>query len=154
MSDTHLLEVDLVRAPPYLCRSPLRSDCKHHDFISQLLISPMLNPPQKQIVKTIENTREADETVCRPDDEEFFSDIDAEEFNLVLRREVTPKGCFRCCCLSCVTAPKPRCHFVDPYPFKVMFQTSMGPFGCWMARRSRIAHVAEEKYAEPKEEFI
>ncbi|KAL0856059.1 hypothetical protein Bca101_061212 [Brassica carinata] len=39
------------------------------------------------------------------------------------------QGCFRCCCLSCVTAPKPRCHFVDPYPFKVMFQTSMGPFG-------------------------
>ncbi|KAG2316449.1 hypothetical protein Bca52824_019571 [Brassica carinata] len=102
---THLLEVDLVRAPPYLCRSPLRSDCKHHDFISQLLISPMLNPPQKQIVKTIENTREADETVCRPDDEEFFSDIDAEEFNLVLRREVTPKVLITTCHFNSTNLP-------------------------------------------------
>ena len=29
-----------------------------------------LQPPQKMVPKTIENTREADETVCRPDDEE------------------------------------------------------------------------------------
>jgi mRNA degradation ribonuclease J1/J2 len=29
-------------------------------------------PPQKMVPRTIENTREADETVCRPDDEEVY----------------------------------------------------------------------------------
>lgn len=73
------------------------------------------------VPKTIENTREADETVCRPDDEEvkfstfcvlsllhvsmfkvsiflqLFADIDADEFNPVLRREVTPKVLITTC---------------------------------------------------------
>uniref|UniRef100_A0A0D3BLN4 Uncharacterized protein n=1 Tax=Brassica oleracea var. oleracea TaxID=109376 RepID=A0A0D3BLN4_BRAOL len=31
----------------------------------------------------------------------------------------TRQGCLRCRCLSCVTAPKPRSHFVDPYPLSV-----------------------------------
>ncbi|CAH8314245.1 unnamed protein product [Eruca vesicaria subsp. sativa] len=62
-------------------------------------------PPQKMIPKTIENTREADETVCRPDDEQLFADIDADEFNPVLRREVTPKVLLTTCRFNSTRGP-------------------------------------------------
>ncbi|CAL9149829.1 unnamed protein product [Musa hybrid cultivar] len=48
-------------------------------------------PPEKKVPRTIENTREVDETVCRPDDEELFAGNDADEFSQVLKQEVTPK---------------------------------------------------------------
>ncbi|PIA39044.1 hypothetical protein AQUCO_02700308v1 [Aquilegia coerulea] len=48
-------------------------------------------PPPKPVPRTIENTREADETVCRPDDEELFAGNDADEFSSILKREATPK---------------------------------------------------------------
>ncbi|WOK95339.1 ribosome production factor 1 [Canna indica] len=48
-------------------------------------------PPEKKVPRTIENTREADETVCRPDDEELFAGNDADEFSKVLKQEMTPK---------------------------------------------------------------
>lgn len=47
--------------------------------------------PAKKIPKTIENTREFDETVCKPDDEELFAGNDADEFSSILKRERTPK---------------------------------------------------------------
>lgn len=34
-----------------------------------------VQPPPRKIPRTIENTREADETVCRPDDEEVWFDM-------------------------------------------------------------------------------
>ncbi|KFK30693.1 hypothetical protein AALP_AA6G015400 [Arabis alpina] len=62
-------------------------------------------PPQKMIPKTIENTRESDETVCRPDDEELFADIDADEFNPVLRREIIPKILITTCRFNSTRGP-------------------------------------------------
>ncbi|CAH2072097.1 unnamed protein product [Thlaspi arvense] len=62
-------------------------------------------PPQKMIPRTIENTRESDETVCRPDDEELFADIDADEFNPVLRREITPKVLITTCRFNSTRGP-------------------------------------------------
>jgi ribosome production factor 1 len=47
--------------------------------------------PPKKIPKTIENTRELDETICKPDDEELFAGNDADEFSSILSREHTPK---------------------------------------------------------------
>lgn len=47
--------------------------------------------PPKNIPRTIENTRELDETVCQPDDEELFAGNDADEFSSILAREHTPK---------------------------------------------------------------
>ncbi|XP_062091246.1 uncharacterized protein LOC133797382 [Humulus lupulus] len=48
-------------------------------------------PPEKKIPRTIENTREVDETVCMADDEELYAGIDADEFSSTLKRETTPK---------------------------------------------------------------
>ena len=39
-------------------------------YVHFMKILFFLQPPPKQIPRTIENTREADETVCMPDDEE------------------------------------------------------------------------------------
>ncbi|XP_024968316.1 ribosome production factor 1 [Cynara cardunculus var. scolymus] len=47
--------------------------------------------PPKKVPRTIENTREADETVCKPDDEELFAGNDADEFSSILNREQPPK---------------------------------------------------------------
>ncbi|OVA19936.1 Brix domain [Macleaya cordata] len=47
--------------------------------------------PPRKIPRTIENTREFDETVCKPNDEELFKGNDADEFSKILRREFTPK---------------------------------------------------------------
>ncbi|VFQ80161.1 unnamed protein product [Cuscuta campestris] len=49
------------------------------------------DPPPKQIPRTIENTREADETVCKPDDEELFASNDVDEFSGVLKQDLNPK---------------------------------------------------------------
>ncbi|CAL5346424.1 unnamed protein product [Camellia sinensis] len=48
-------------------------------------------PPPRMIPRTIENTRELDETVCKPDDEELFAGNDVDEFSSILKRECTPK---------------------------------------------------------------
>ncbi|KAF8406654.1 hypothetical protein HHK36_008744 [Tetracentron sinense] len=50
-----------------------------------------MQPPPKKIPRTIENTREFDETVCMPDDEELFAGNDADEFSSILKLECTPK---------------------------------------------------------------
>ncbi|PIN10377.1 Ribosome biogenesis protein RPF1, contains IMP4 domain [Handroanthus impetiginosus] len=48
-------------------------------------------PPPKKTPRTIENTREFDETVCKPDDEELFAGNDADEFSSILKQEYIPK---------------------------------------------------------------
>ncbi|XP_020518329.1 ribosome production factor 1 isoform X2 [Amborella trichopoda] len=48
-------------------------------------------PPARKIPRTIENTREFDETVCKPDDDELFVGIDADEFSPLFKREYTSK---------------------------------------------------------------
>lgn len=47
--------------------------------------------PPRKIPRTIENTREFDETVCRPDDEELYAGNDADEFSSILKQVDTPK---------------------------------------------------------------
>ncbi|QCE02465.1 ribosome production factor 1 [Vigna unguiculata] len=47
--------------------------------------------PEKKVPRTIENTREFDETVCKPDDEELFAGNDADEFSSILNQQQTPK---------------------------------------------------------------
>ncbi|KAK3128324.1 hypothetical protein QOZ80_6BG0459950 [Eleusine coracana subsp. coracana] len=54
-------------------------------------------PPERQVPRTIENTREPDETVCRPDDQELFAGNDADEFNAVLKQQMTPKVLITTC---------------------------------------------------------
>lgn len=44
-------------------------------------------PPPAKIPRTIENTREFDETVCKPGDEELFIGNDADEFSSILKQE-------------------------------------------------------------------
>ncbi|GAB2291011.1 hypothetical protein Dimus_025266 [Dionaea muscipula] len=47
-------------------------------------------PPRKE-PKTIENTREVDETICKGDDEELFAQFESDEFSSILNRQRTPK---------------------------------------------------------------
>lgn len=54
-------------------------------------------PPAPKIPRTIENTRELDETVCLPDDEELFAGNDADEFSSILKRELIPKVLITTC---------------------------------------------------------
>ncbi|XVE73592.1 hypothetical protein DITRI_Ditri11bG0131100 [Diplodiscus trichospermus] len=61
--------------------------------------------PPKQIPRTIENTREADETVCMPDDEELFAGNDADEFSLILKHERTPKTLITTCRFNSTRGP-------------------------------------------------
>ncbi|CAL5050713.1 unnamed protein product [Urochloa decumbens] len=54
-------------------------------------------PPEREVPRTIENTREPDETVCRPDDQELFAGNDADEFNAVLKQHIIPKVLITTC---------------------------------------------------------
>ncbi|XP_057958123.1 uncharacterized protein LOC131150996 [Malania oleifera] len=68
-----------------------RKKAKVRDAAEKMALELGEEPPPKQIPRTIENTREFDETVCRPDDEELFAGNDADEFSSVLNGERTPK---------------------------------------------------------------
>ncbi|CAM6026775.1 hypothetical protein CY35_05G111600 [Sphagnum magellanicum] len=48
-------------------------------------------PEPRKIPRTIENTREIDETLAQPDDEELHADNAADEFNAHFMREHVPK---------------------------------------------------------------
>ncbi|KAG6552717.1 hypothetical protein Mapa_005664 [Marchantia paleacea] len=48
-------------------------------------------PPPRKIPRTIENTREADETVAQADDEELQAEECADEFSQYFAHEITPK---------------------------------------------------------------
>ncbi|KAL8150870.1 hypothetical protein V2J09_020678 [Rumex salicifolius] len=54
-------------------------------------------PPARQVPRTIENTREADETVCQPDDEELFAQVEQDEFSAVLKQQCVPKVLITTC---------------------------------------------------------
>ncbi|XP_054793435.1 uncharacterized protein LOC129299017 [Prosopis cineraria] len=62
-------------------------------------------PPEKKVPRTIENTREADETVCKPDDEELFAGNDCDEFSTVLKRQQTPKILITTCRFNSTRGP-------------------------------------------------
>ncbi|KAF0903292.1 hypothetical protein E2562_026575 [Oryza meyeriana var. granulata] len=67
-------------------------------------------PPEKQVPRTIENTREPDETVCRPDDQELFAGNDADEFNAVLKQQITPKVLITTCRFNSGNHGNPTSH--------------------------------------------
>ncbi|XP_028795787.1 ribosome production factor 1 [Neltuma alba] len=62
-------------------------------------------PPEKKVPRTIENTREADETVCKPDDEELFAGNDCDEFSAILKREHTSKILITTCRFNSTRGP-------------------------------------------------
>ncbi|CAA7409717.1 unnamed protein product [Spirodela intermedia] len=68
-----------------------RRKAKAREAASKRALELGEEPPPKSVPRTIENTRESDETVCRPDDEELFAGNDADEFSAVLKQERTPK---------------------------------------------------------------
>ncbi|KAE9463164.1 hypothetical protein C3L33_04917, partial [Rhododendron williamsianum] len=68
-----------------------RKRAKTRDAAEKQALELGEEPPPKMIPRTIENTRELDETVCKPDDEELFAGNDADEFCSVLKRECNPK---------------------------------------------------------------
>ncbi|PON97163.1 Brix domain containing protein [Trema orientale] len=68
-----------------------RKKAKARDAAAKRALELGEEPPAKMIPRTIENTRELDETVCMPDDEELFAGNDADEFSSILKREITPK---------------------------------------------------------------
>ncbi|KAM1069070.1 hypothetical protein TB1_001041 [Malus domestica] len=68
-----------------------RKKAKARDAAEKRALELGEEPPAKKIPKTIENTREVDETVCKPDDEELFAGNDADEFSSILKRELNPK---------------------------------------------------------------
>ncbi|KAL6963548.1 hypothetical protein U1Q18_034559 [Sarracenia purpurea var. burkii] len=62
-------------------------------------------PPPKKIPRTIENSREFDETICKPDDEELFAGNDVDEFSSILKRECTPKILITTCRFNSTRGP-------------------------------------------------
>lgn len=61
--------------------------------------------PPKKIPRTIENTRELDETVCQPNDEELYADNDTDEFNKILKQETIPKILITTCRFNSTRGP-------------------------------------------------
>ncbi|XP_050203274.1 uncharacterized protein LOC126653423 [Mercurialis annua] len=64
-----------------------------------------VEPPPRPVPRTIENTRELDETVCKPDDDELFAGNDVDEFSLVLKRERAPKILITTCRFNSTRGP-------------------------------------------------
>lgn len=82
-----------------------RNKAKARDAAYKRAIELGEEPPEKQVPKTIENTREPDETVCKPDDEEFFAGNEADEFSAVLKHEGTPKILMTTCRFNSTRGP-------------------------------------------------
>ncbi|CAN6565896.1 unnamed protein product [Malus baccata var. baccata] len=74
-----------------------RKKAKARDAAEKRALELGEEPPAKKIPKTIENTREVDETICKPDDEELFAGNDADEFSSILKREMNPKTLITTC---------------------------------------------------------
>ncbi|CAK9144769.1 unnamed protein product [Ilex paraguariensis] len=62
-------------------------------------------PPPRKIPRTIENTREFDETICKPDDEELFAGNDGDEFSSILKHESTSKILITTCRFNSTRGP-------------------------------------------------
>lgn len=83
-----------------------RKKLKARDAAEKRAIELGEEPPARQVPRTIENTREADETVCKPDDEELFAEIDADEFSAVLKGERVPKVLITTCRFNSTRGPE------------------------------------------------
>ncbi|XVF33055.1 hypothetical protein REPUB_Repub17cG0135300 [Reevesia pubescens] len=82
-----------------------RKKLKARDAAAKSALELGEEPPPKQIPRTIENTREADETVCMPDDEELFAGNDADEFSSILKHDRTPKILITTCRFNSTRGP-------------------------------------------------
>ncbi|DAD49762.1 TPA_asm: hypothetical protein HUJ06_000126 [Nelumbo nucifera] len=82
-----------------------RKKLKARDAAEKRALELGEEPPPKKIPRTIENTREFDETVCKPDDEELFAGNDADEFSSILKRECTPKILITTCRFNSTRGP-------------------------------------------------
>uniref|UniRef100_A0A1D1Z321 Ribosome production factor 1 n=1 Tax=Anthurium amnicola TaxID=1678845 RepID=A0A1D1Z321_9ARAE len=82
-----------------------RRKTKARDAATKRALELGEEPPPKKVPRTIENTREFDETVCRPDDEELFAGNDADEFSAVLKQECTPKILITTCRFNSTRGP-------------------------------------------------
>ncbi|XP_044491368.1 ribosome production factor 1-like [Mangifera indica] len=82
-----------------------RKKLKARDVAEKLALELGEEPPPRMVPRTIENTREPDETVCRPDDDELFAGNDADEFSSVLKRECTPKILITTCRFNSTRGP-------------------------------------------------
>ncbi|KAG9443718.1 hypothetical protein H6P81_015058 [Aristolochia fimbriata] len=74
-----------------------KKKAKLREFAEKKALELGEEPPPRKIPRTIENTRELDETMCKPDDEELFAGNDADEFNSILKQERTPKVLITTC---------------------------------------------------------
>ncbi|KAJ8442891.1 hypothetical protein Cgig2_022257 [Carnegiea gigantea] len=83
-----------------------RKKLKARDAAEKRAIELGEEPPARQVPRTIENTREADETVCKPDDEELFAEIEADEFSAVLKGERVPKVLITTCRFNSTRGPE------------------------------------------------
>ncbi|EPS61568.1 hypothetical protein M569_13224 [Genlisea aurea] len=61
--------------------------------------------PPRPVPRTIENTREYDETICKPDDEELFVSNDADEFSSLLKQDIVPKILITTCRFNSTRGP-------------------------------------------------
>lgn len=68
-----------------------RKKLKARDAAEKRALELGEEPPARKTPHTIENTREPDETVCRPDDDELFAGNDADEFSSILKQGCAPK---------------------------------------------------------------
>ncbi|GLT84873.1 hypothetical protein SLE2022_030830 [Rubroshorea leprosula] len=82
-----------------------RKNLKARDAAEKRALELGEEPPPKMIPRTIENTREADETVCKPDDEELFAGNDADEFSSILKQDQIPKILITTCRFNSTRGP-------------------------------------------------
>ncbi|GKV49413.1 hypothetical protein SLEP1_g56163 [Rubroshorea leprosula] len=82
-----------------------RKKLKARDAAEKRALELGEEPPPKMIPRTIENTREADETVCKPDDEELFAGNDADEFSSILKQDQIPKILITTCRFNSTRGP-------------------------------------------------
>ena len=73
---------------PHPHPTPLRRCCRRRRCYPDAC--PRLHPPSFPGVQTIENTRERDETVVQPDDEEVAADEEQDEFAAHFARQRPP----------------------------------------------------------------
>ncbi|KAJ1393037.1 Brix domain [Sesbania bispinosa] len=82
-----------------------RAKAKARDAAVKRALELGEEPPEKKVPRTIENTREFDETICKPDDEELFAGNDADEFSSILNQQQTPKILITTCRFNSTRGP-------------------------------------------------
>lgn len=82
-----------------------RKKLKARDFEEKRALELGEEPAPKKVPRTIENTREDDETFCKPDDEELFVNNDADEFSAVLKQDRPPKILITTCRFNSTRGP-------------------------------------------------